>query len=458
MDDAHVNPDALGALLLNSTAIALAVIHRERIAFANPAFVALFGAAGGMQGQLIADVVLDAEGDKLADALAATQIAPRRYYGMGRRAGEAVFDVELCLQQAALDCQTMVVAFAWDVTEQHRNREQLAFLAYTDPLTGLANRALLADRLHQAMQSARRYGTEFAVLMMDLDGFKTINDTYGHDAGDLALQLVGQRFQSCVRESDTLARIGGDEFTVLLPRRADRVVAAGVAQRLIGALQAPLDFGGQPIVVGVSIGIAAWPEHGASVDTLLAAADAAMYHAKQSGKSQFCWASGLGKADIVSLTPLAWTAAHSIGIDEIDQQHAHMAELIDRLSAALLDALESDTILAKVDELIRYTAAHFVTEERLMDQYRLPDMARHRDEHRRLLHDIRNLQVDNDRGSISLILRYLHEWLLRHVDGMDKQLGQALLEVSASDRPAGRLSDRADLAATAAPSCRTLPA
>ena len=100
---------------------------------------------------------------------------------------------------------------------------------------------------------------------------------------------------------------------------------------------------------------------------------------------------------------------------------------IDRLSAALKDAFDSDAILARLNDLVRYAEFHFATEERLMEQHQVPDLARHREEHRRLLHDIRNLHVDGDLGSISLILRYLQEWLLHHVDGADRQLGQMLI-------------------------------
>lgn len=432
VEDACVSPRSLGMLLLNSTAIALAVVRQGSIAFANPAFITTFRACDAMQGRPLTSVV--EEGDRLAGALVSADTEPVHHYGIGRRDDGSPFDVELCLDKATLDGQQVTIAFAWDVTEQQRAREQLAYLAYTDPLTGLANRALLADRLHQAVLFARRHDSAFAVLMLDLDGFKAVNDTFGHDIGDLALQLVGQRFQHCVRDGDTLARIGGDEFAVLLSRLQDYRAAAAVAQRLIDALGAPLDFGTPPVTVGVSIGVAAWPEHGASVDALLAAADTAMYQAKRSGKNQFCWASGRGKTDLVSLPPLVWTAAHAVGIAELDEQHARMAELIDRLSAALMDGLDNDLILRGLEELIRYTAWHFGSEERLMDEYHLNDMVRHRDEHRRLLHDIRNLHVEGDIASISLILRYLHEWLLRHVDGLDKQLGQALLAISASDK------------------------
>ncbi len=420
----HIDPRALGAVLLNSEVIALAAIRHGRIVFANPAFLTAFRATDALIGMELADIVVDG-GDALAEALVAAERAPTRYCGMGRREEEPLFDLELSLECAVLEGVPTLVAFASDVTGQHRAREKLADLAYKDTLTGLANRALFADCLHQAVRDARRHAVMFAVLMMDLDGFKAINDTYGHPVGDVALQLVARRFQRWIREGDTLARVGGDEFALLLPQLTDRHAAGLVAQRMIGALAEPLDFATHSIAIGTCIGIAAWPQHARSADALQAAADTAMYRAKRAGSNQFRWATKAAM-DIAPLQPKAWSAAHAVGIREIDDQHTHLAELIDQLTAALKDNCDGEVIAAGMTGLIEYAAFHFAAEERLMAQHQFGGLMRHREEHRRLLHDIRNLRVDEDFASISLILRYLQEWLLRHVDGMDRQLGQAL--------------------------------
>jgi len=427
MNHERIDPRRLGAAMMNSAAIAIAVVRHGEIVFANPAFVAIFRAAGSLIGVPFTEFVADADGDRVTAALAAARQSPSRCFAAGRRGDDPPFDLELSLECAVFDDEPLVIAFAWDATEQQRCRERLTFLAYTDPLTGLANRSLFADRLHDAMLCARRHATAFAVLALDLDGFKAVNDTYGHDLGDLALQTVAQRFRGCLRDSDTLARIGGDEFAVLLPRLSDRQAAELVAQRMIAALAAPLDFGASPVEIGTSIGIATWPEHAGSVDALLTAADTAMYRAKRGGRNRVCWAVRHSGRDSASLPPLTWSAAHAVGIQEIDEQHEHLARLVDRLSTALKDGLDSETTLAGVNEVIRYAAFHFATEERLMEQHQLADLARHRVEHRRLLHDIRHLRVDGDLASVSLILRFLQEWLLRHVDGLDRQLGQALI-------------------------------
>jgi diguanylate cyclase (GGDEF)-like protein/hemerythrin-like metal-binding protein len=423
----RIDPRALGSVLVNSKAIALAALRHGLIVFANPAFLATFRTTNALVGTPLADIVVDAGGDQLADTLLAAEHAPTRYYGAGKRGEDPSFDLELSLECTELDGEPTIVAFACDVTRQHRSREQLANLAYNDALTGLANRALFADHLHQAVQHARRHPAIFAVLVMDLDGFKAINDTYGHQMGDVALQLVAQRFEHNIREGDTLARIGGDEFAVLLPRLHDQQAAGLVAQRMIGALAAPLDLATHRVGLGTSVGIAAWPAHAGSADALLAAADTAMYRAKRVGRNQFRWATGRSAADIVSLQPLAWSAVHAIGIEEIDDQHMHLAELIDELSAELKGNFDGNTIAAKMSDLTQYTAFHFATEERLMEQHQVEDLVRHREEHRRLLHDVQNLQVDGDLVSVSLVVRYLQEWLLRHVDGPDRQLGQALI-------------------------------
>jgi diguanylate cyclase (GGDEF)-like protein/hemerythrin-like metal-binding protein len=422
----RVNAGSLGMLLLNSDALAMAMIRRGLIVFANPAFYAIFE-ADQLTGVPIADIVVGAEGDRFVEALALARYQPARYIGDGQRRDAPPFRLELCLTQGILDGEPTIVAFAWDVTDQDQSGRQIAYLAYTDALTGLANRTLFNDRLHQAVLMARRYGTLFAVLMLDLDGFKAINDSYGHEMGDLALQLVAHRFQGCIREGDTLARIGGDEFAVLLAGLSDPQSPALVAQRLIAALAGPLDLGVHCAGVGTSVGIAAWPDHAESADELLAAADTAMYRAKRGGGNRFGWASRRSGAGSSPLQPLTWSAARAVGIKEIDEQHEHLAGLVDRLCAALKDGLDPASVQASLNVLVHYTAFHFATEERLMEQYQIADLTRHREEHRRLLHDIQNLRVDGDQPRISLILRYLREWLLRHVDGLDRRLGETLL-------------------------------
>ena len=180
-----------------------------------------------------------------------------------------------------------IVGVALDVTEQNRDRRQLKYLAFYDPLTDLPNRSLFYDRLGQALARGNRDREPFALLMLDLDGFKVVNDVHGHETGDALLQAVGRRFQRCVRESDTVARMGGDEFVVLLNGVRDAEAAFVVARKILAALGEPFLLGGRECRVGASIGICLSPEDGDDMETLLGRADAAMYESKANGKNTF---------------------------------------------------------------------------------------------------------------------------------------------------------------------------
>jgi len=164
---------------------------------------------------------------------------------------------------------------------------RLAYLAQFDPLTGLPNRTLLADRFSLMIVQARRRGAALGVLFIDLDDFKLVNDTQGHAAGDELLKETAKRLQSAVRDGDTVARISGDEFTVILSDLARPDDAAIVAQKIIDRLASPVEINAQEVVVTASIGIATFPADGDDAETLLGAADAAMYRAKQSGRNAF---------------------------------------------------------------------------------------------------------------------------------------------------------------------------
>ncbi|MBV8741505.1 MAG: EAL domain-containing protein, partial [Sinobacteraceae bacterium] len=163
--------------------------------------------------------------------------------------------------------------------------KQLRHLASHDALTGLPNRILLDDRLAQALAHAERDGRSFALAVFDLDRFKVVNDSLGHHAGDELLKEVARRIGSVARSTDTVARMGGDEFVVLLDRIAQPADAEHVAQRAVEALQSPIHLGGVDVRTSASVGIAVYPQDGKSVEALMANADAAMYCAKQRGRN-----------------------------------------------------------------------------------------------------------------------------------------------------------------------------
>lgn len=175
-----------------------------------------------------------------------------------------------------------------DITSQKQREEQLKDQALHDPLTGLPNRVLFQDRLAQAIESGRRTRTEVGILYIDLDNFKDVNDTFGHDRADVLLEQLAHRMLGALRASDTLARLGGDEFAAVLPQ-ADAAGAQVTAQKLKEALHAPFQIGEHRITVGAGIGIAIYPIHGEDPTTVLRRADIAMYAAKHSGRHHVLW-------------------------------------------------------------------------------------------------------------------------------------------------------------------------
>jgi diguanylate cyclase len=196
---------------------------------------------------------------------------------MLRRKDGSELAVEISLGPAGED----TVAVIRDVTERRRMEEALEHRALHDPLTNLANRSLFFDRLQQALHSARRQGTQLAVVMIDLDGFKAVNDAYGHAAGDEVLKVMAGRLARKMRATDTAARIGGDEFAWVLPRIAGRRAADRLMTKRLSAAREPIAVGGVKVDLGVSAGVAIYPDDGRDADSLIRHADAAMYSAKR---------------------------------------------------------------------------------------------------------------------------------------------------------------------------------
>jgi diguanylate cyclase (GGDEF)-like protein len=174
-----------------------------------------------------------------------------------------------------------------DLTENKEAEKRLEQMAHFDTLTNLPNRTLFFDRLDQGVAAAVRYGHTLGLLYLDLDGFKQVNDSAGHDAGDLVLAAVARRLEKCIRRSDTVARVGGDEFTVILTQVAGEAEAQMVAGRILDALAVPVILGERTFTLGVSIGISLCPANGCDPDSLVKQADAAMYRVKGVGKNSY---------------------------------------------------------------------------------------------------------------------------------------------------------------------------
>ncbi|WP_426453493.1 EAL domain-containing protein [Paenibacillus sp. S-38] len=204
----------------------------------------------------------------------------------GWHADGTSFPLEISMTRAKEYGKPVFTVFVRDITERQKAEEHIRQLALRDPLTGLFNRSYLQEKLSSAIARAEVGPGHLGVMFLDLDGFKTINDTFGHDCGDMLLQEVGERLLHCVREEDLVSRQGGDEFIVMLtgitPGTASRI-----AVRMIEALAEPFTYAGRVMSVTPSIGIALYPSAGGSAHMLVKHADAAMYHAKQNGKNNF---------------------------------------------------------------------------------------------------------------------------------------------------------------------------
>ena len=183
------------------------------------------------------------------------------------------------LQKGRIDSQVLERCIRYAI-ERKQSERKLARLAHYDPLTNVPNRILFRDRLGRAVERAKRGQQTVALFFVDLDGFKQINDTMGHDAGDALIRAVAERLAACVRKSDSVARIGGDEFTLILEDVSTTGDIVNVARKVIEVISKPVPFGSQQLFVGASIGIAVYPEGGEDIDSLLKHADMAMYQAK----------------------------------------------------------------------------------------------------------------------------------------------------------------------------------
>jgi diguanylate cyclase (GGDEF)-like protein len=193
-----------------------------------------------------------------------------------------------------------------DVTEHRRRSERVNYLAHHDHLTGLANRMLLHERLHHAIFRAQNLGQRVAVFLIDIDYFKQINDSLGHADGDILLATVGQRLLSSVRESDTVARMGGDEFVIVMPEFHAIEDVERCGEQIIRSAALPVEISGQRVSVTLSVGVTTFPENGRTAEELLRNADAAMYSVKDSGRNSLCMFDE-------SLTTSSWSEADGDG-------------------------------------------------------------------------------------------------------------------------------------------------
>lgn len=285
----------LQAIIQNAMDGIITITELGEIQGFNPAAEKIFGysrqeALGQNVKMLMPEPVRSEHDDYLARYVRTGEAhilgVPGREVTAVRKNGE-LFPMELSASEMVLRGERYFVGIVRDVTERKQAEQKITRLAHYDYLTDLPNRALFLDRLERSIALAKRNAYKEAVLFLDLDGFKRVNDTLGHGAGDLLLQEVAKRLKSVIRSSDTVARVGGDEFTFVLNNIGADEHAALAAKNIIATLSDPFDLQGQECHIGGSIGIAIYPDDSNDVETLLQQADEAMYLAKQSGKNTY---------------------------------------------------------------------------------------------------------------------------------------------------------------------------
>jgi diguanylate cyclase (GGDEF)-like protein/hemerythrin-like metal-binding protein len=407
-------------VLIDSGLAAFLVLDGSRITYVSPAFLVLVGwdTSKAIRPADLTELISDPDCGRF---LAGRVTAGERHHDICslRRANNS--EVHLAFEVAAIKTTTglRTVLIAADVTAWMRSQARLRQLAFEDALTGLANRALLHDRIEQAIATARRNAGTFAVLLIDLDCFKPINDIHGHATGDLALRETALRLQAATRAVDTVARLGGDEFVVLLGGDGGRDEVPLVVKRIMQTVTAPLAVHG--LRLGVSVGIAFYPDDGSSARQLLARADGAMYDAKHHGGNRYAFAQSTGFSERICVRP-AWSPTYMIGIEEIDKQHEGLLARMNSLWEALLAKQGHASLARGLAEMIRLLEAHFATEEAHMAAHPYPGSAAHRADHERALETARSLAAHIDEQSLALGIRFLCDWLLSHIRSYDSEL------------------------------------
>lgn len=320
------------------------------------------------------------------------------------------------------------LSFLTDITEQRANEEAIRQMAFYDRLTNLPNRRLLEDRLQQAITLARRARSKVSLMFIDLDKFKPINDQFGHDVGDWLLQQVAARMQECVRRSDTVARIGGDEFIVLLPDADNTEAAVKVAEKIRTTLEIPFQRDdGRTLNISSSIGVAFYPNNADTARDLLRYGDEAMYQAKKSGRNAVVLFAAEQAAAQARISPLElhWNTAYASGDSTIDREHQelfqHANDLLEKAASPGGSGEEFREAFARA---LQHIEQHFEHEEAILRQRAFPGLEEHMAKHRLLIEHAHHLKEQSEKAQISeaqLIEFLVSEVIAGHLRGEDQK-------------------------------------
>jgi len=316
----------------------------------------------------------------------------------------------------------LIYSSARDITEKKISEISMANMAYKDPLTGLSNRAALFQKLSQAIEETRQLHKLLGILCIDLDGFKKINDTFGHKAGDTVLITTSTRLLSILRSTDLVTRTGGDEFVVILCNLNESKDAGLISTKIIKKISEDIKIQGQTIVsVGASVGISVYPENGETIDELLLAADNAMYSSKRNGKNQFSFSTSSptkndsAKHSTIGNIPI-------LGFDQIDMQHKKIAQHIVDIQNSIQENSPQEIIEKKLDMLTESSIENFSNEESYMQTYKYHDYVSHKKSHEVILNELDAIKSQINLSGRSFILATFDRWLCNHILSDDRNL------------------------------------
>lgn len=452
-EQAMIRSESKFRTLFDSTRDAVLMLDERSFIDCNPAALGMFGCA--TREELCAFHPADLSPPTQASGRSSRELAEEhvhtatteghvRFDWIHRRAdtGET-FDAEVLLNAIQIEGRLLLQATCRDISERKSLEEQIRQLAYHDTLTGLANRRMFNDRLLQAITASKRGGLYGAVMFLDLDHFKPLNDTHGHEVGDLLLIEVATRIRACLRDSDTPGRFGGDEFVVLLGPLSTEVAdaadaASHTAERIRTALAAPYRLSlrhdeetPDQIIehrCTASIGVTLFNHLDQSADAILKRADEAMYQAKDAGRDAVRLQVEDGQLSTAhpidpQLVQLLWRPAYASGNALIDEQHRELLKLANALLAAMLAGHSSEELRQHIERLTTHVVQHFRDEEEVLRAAGFPGLEQHAVIHRDLLARATELVERFHQGKLDLgelFLFLAHDVVARHMLGADR--------------------------------------
>ncbi len=410
--------------MIHAAPMPMFVVAEGRCVYGNERFIRLRGCGGADCTTCGLERLLD-ESDKrdLTRTMASLQPgeAARMSLQLMHEDGRQTA-IDLALSGLEIGGKNVALGVISEKTEKERIRRLMDRLAFHDTLTELPNRVLLFDRINQSLSRFSRDGSVFVIAVLDLDGFKEINDSFGHASGDVLLKAVAQRLTNAVRNVDTVARLGGDEFALILQGVENEDEADSVLRKIIAEITRPFELNGGKIRVGASVGVAFCPQDGASIHELLGRADYAMYEAKRKGGSRYQISDGQISdfSSRLELEPLIDVV--KLGFDVIDEQHEEIEACIRGILRSLPVAEGKGGLGRRAEYLLHLTEEHFRTEEELMLRHGVSGQEGHRFAHNQLLQELKELLPNHDGHGLTVMTHSFKDWLIPHIQTQDADL------------------------------------